>query len=206
MIVIVDYGIGNLGSIKNMLRKLGARAIISSDPADLKAASKLILPGIGAFDTAMQHLNDSGLIDALNIQVLKSQVPVLGICLGAQMMTRGSEEGKLPGLGWFEADTLRMDFTGLEGRWPLPNIGWRDVHAQNDYVLLRGYDEVPRFYFVHSYYMKADNPDIIAHTAEYGFNFACGLSRGNMHCAQFHPEKSHKFGIQMLKNFVELSA
>lgn len=206
MIVIIDYGIGNLGSIKNMLRKIGKEAKISSDAEDIKSADKLILPGIGAFDAGMSHLRDSGHMDLLNTRVLDDKAPVLGICLGAQMMTRGSDEGKEPGLGWFEADTLRMTFDGIPGKWPLPNIGWRDVAAPNPYPLLDGYDETPRFYFVHSYYMKADAPDIVSLTSEYGFEFACGLSRGNIHCAQFHPEKSHKFGMRFLRNFAELEA
>jgi len=206
MIVIVDYGIGNLGSIKNMLRKIGAPSKISSDPAEIQAATKLILPGVGAFDTGMRQLRESGLIDLLNRRALEARVPILGICLGAQLMTRSSDEGVEAGLGWFDADTLRMEFNAIPGKWPLPNIGWREVHGREDYPLMQGYESTPRFYFVHSYYMKPDEPDLASVTSEYGFEFACGLSRENLHCVQFHPEKSHSFGMRLLKNFAELPA
>lgn len=204
MIVIVDYGIGNLGSIRNMLRKVGASATISSDANAIKEADKLILPGVGAFDTGVRHLRESGLVDLLHERALEDRVPVLGICLGAQLMTRSSDEGVEPGLGWFEADTRKMAFDGIPGKWPLPNIGWRDVGFREGYPLMRGYETTPRFYFVHSYYMKPDQPELISVTSRYGFDFACGLSRDNLHCVQFHPEKSHKFGMRLLRNFAEL--
>lgn len=204
MIVIVDYGIGNLGSIRNMLRKVGASATISSDANAIKEADKLILPGVGAFDTGVRHLRESGLVDLLHERALEDRVPVLGICLGAQLMTRSSDEGVEPGLGWFEADTRKMAFDGIPGKWPLPNIGWRDVGFREGYPLMRGYETTPRFYFVHSYYMKPDQPELTSVTSRYGFDFACGLSRDNLHCVQFHPEKSHKFGMRLLRNFAEL--
>ena len=207
MIVIVDYGLGNLGSIKNMLRKIGYDATISAEKTTIEAASKLILPGIGAFDSGMNHLLETGVVDVLHTRALEDEIPVLGICLGAQLMTRRSDEGETPGLGWFEADTRKMVFDGIAGKWPLPNIGWRDVSRQNDYAILTGYgNHMPRFYFVHSYYLDADTPDIVSMTAKYGFEFACGLHRGNLHCAQFHPEKSHTFGKQFLKNFAGMDA
>lgn len=205
MITIVDYGLGNLGSIKNMLRKIGFDAIISGDQADIANATKLILPGVGAFDSGMRHLKQNGLIDILNTKALDERVPVLGICLGAQLMTRRSDEGDEPGLGWFAAETRKMQFDGIPGRWPLPNIGWRDVFAQNGYGLLPDPTHVPpRYYFVHSYFLDADSPDIVSVTSEYGFEFACGLSKDNLHCVQFHPEKSHIFGKHLLKSFAEL--
>jgi glutamine amidotransferase len=206
MIVIVDYGIGNLGSIKNMLRKIGAPAKISSDPDEIQTATKLILPGVGAFDTGMRQLRESGLVDLLNRQALEARVPVLGICLGAQLMTRASDEGVEAGLGWFDADTLRMEFDTIPGKWPLPNMGWRDVQHRDSYPLMQGYESTPRFYFVHSYYMKPDNPELASVTSNYGFDFACGLSQANLHCVQFHPEKSHSFGMRFLRNFAELPA
>lgn len=206
MIVIVDYGVGNLGSIKNMLRKIGAAATISSDPAVIDAASKLILPGVGAFDTGMRQLRASGLVELLNRRALNDRVPVLGICLGAQLMTRSSDEGNEPGLGWFDAETRRMDFSDLAGKWPLPNMGWRDVEGRDGYPLMQGYESPPRFYFVHSYFMAANDPELTSITSSYGFEFACGLSRDNLHCAQFHPEKSHSFGMRFLRNFAELPA
>lgn len=201
MITIVDYGIGNLGSIHNMLKKIGYESVISHDREIVERATALILPGVGAFDAGMQHLHASGLVAPLNDLVLNKGIPVLGICLGAQLMTLSSDEGVEPGLGWFQAHTRRMDFSGIEGRWPLPNIGWRDVQAQNGCDFLQGYDEQPRFYFVHSYYLKAQNPAEVSMTARYGFEFACGLSRDNIHCVQFHPEKSHKFGMNFFRQF-----
>lgn len=206
MIVIVDYGLGNLGSIRNMLRKIGYEATVSGEAEDIRSASKLILPGIGAFDSGMRDLNATGVVDILHEKALEEKIPVLGICLGAQLMTKRSDEGKEAGLGWFEAETRRMTFEGIPGRWPLPNIGWRDVKAQNGYTLLDESQGTPRFYFVHSYYMHAQTPEIVSMTSEYGFEFACGLSRGNLHCAQFHPEKSHIFGKRLLQAFAELEA
>lgn len=207
MIVIVDYGLGNLGSIRNMLRKIGHQAEISDDKDVIANASKLILPGVGAYDTGMRHLSEKGLVDLLHRKAMEEKIPVLGICLGAQLMTRGSEEGVEKGLGWFAADTRKMTFDKIEGRWPLPNIGWRDVRAENGYALLPDPEPVvPRYYFVHSYYMDADTPDIVAATVEYGFRFACGLSRDNLHCMQFHPEKSHVFGKHLLQEFAALTS
>lgn len=201
MIAIINYGIGNLGSIRNMLNKIGRDSVITSDRAIVERASALILPGVGAFDTGMRELRASGLIEPLNELVLDRGVPVLGICLGAQLMTLASDEGSEPGLGWFKAKTRRMDFAGVEGRWPLPNIGWRDVHPRNGCPFLNNFDEPPRFYFVHSYYLKAQNDAEVSMTAKYGFDFACGLSRENIHCVQFHPEKSHKFGMHFFRHF-----
>lgn len=205
MIAIVDVGLGNLGSIKNMLRKIGAPATVTSEPEAIASAEKLILPGVGAFDTGMRHLKGSGLVELLTERVLNDRVPVLGICLGAQLMTRGSEEGSEPGLGWLPAETRRMRFDDMPGRWLLPNIGWRDVKGRDGYPLLQGFAETPRFYFVHSYYLAPDAEDLTSLTAEYGFEYAAGLSRDNLHCAQFHPEKSHFFGMQFLRNFVALA-
>lgn len=203
MPVIIDYGVGNLGSIQNMIRKVGGKPLIGSTRTHIEKAEMLILPGVGSFDSGVNHLRQSGLWDIVNQRVLEDKIPVLGICLGAQLMTRSSEEGVEQGLGWFDARTLRMDFTGIEGKWPLPNIGWRDVHAQNGYAMLDGIEEPPRFYFVHSYYLSAIDTEIVSMTTRYGFDFACGLRKGNIHCAQFHPEKSHAFGMQFFRNFLK---
>ncbi len=203
MAVIIDYGVGNLGSIKNMIRKVGGKSSIGSTKEAIRQAEMLILPGIGAFDSGINHLRASGLWDILNQRVLEDKVPVLGICLGAQLMTRSSEEGKEQGLGWFNAKTLRMDFSGIPGKWPLPNVGWRNVSAQNGYSMLNEIEETPRFYFVHSYYMSANDTSIVSMTASYGIDFACGLRSENIHCVQFHPEKSHAFGMRFFRNFLK---
>lgn len=207
MITIVDYGIGNLGSIENMLQKIGQQSTITSDPQILADAEKIILPGVGAFDTGMNHLRDSGLIEILNKKALIDRVPVLGICLGAQMMTQSSEEGVSKGLGWFNAHTLKFDFSEIPGKWPLPNIGWRDVIDAGKSNLLSGFEEIPRFYFVHTYYMKPDenSSSIVSMKTQYGYEYVCGLSKDNLHCVQFHPEKSHKFGMHLLRNFAEIN-
>lgn len=204
MITIVDYGLGNLGSIQNMLRKIGVNSMISNREEEIAVAERIILPGIGAFDSGMGQLRESGLTEILNHKALVEQVPVLGICLGAQIMTKRSDEGDQLGLGWFDAETRKFDLDKLPGKWPLPNIGWRDVYGQSNYEILTGFGErQPRFYFVHSYYMSSEDQSIVSMTTEYGHQFACGLHKDNLHCAQFHPEKSHTFGKVFLKNFVE---
>jgi glutamine amidotransferase len=204
MIVIVNYGLGNLGSIENMLKKVGLRSIVSSNPEDLGSATKIILPGVGAFDTGMRNLRRLGLDAALGVRVLQDKVPVLGICLGAQLMTHSSEEGTEQGLGWFAATTKKMRFDGIPGKWPLPNIGWREVVDARDAVLLRGFGARPRFYFVHSYFLCPSSSSVISMRSAYGFEFVCGMSHENIHCVQFHPEKSHRFGMRLLSNFGEL--
>ncbi|GMU52081.1 MAG: imidazole glycerol phosphate synthase subunit HisH [Candidatus Xenobia bacterium] len=201
MTVIVDYQMGNVGSIMNMLKKVGAEAEISGDPEALRRATRLILPGVGAFDTGMRHLSDSGLIDVLNDRVLNDKVPVLGICLGMQLLTRRSEEGSLPGLGWIEADTIRFQLEDLR----VPHMGWNTLRAVNGSPLFQGYQEEPRYYFVHSYHVVCDNPEDAAGTTEYGLQFVSAVHRGNVMGTQFHPEKSHKFGMQLLRNFVALN-
>lgn len=202
MIVIIDYGQGNLGSIKNMLRKLGFSSEITSDFQAISNASKIILPGVGAFDTAMIRLNDLGLISLLNNRVLNDKIPILGICLGAQIMCNSSEEGKLKGLGWFDADVL-----GFKGRFestklPVPNIGWRDVIQKKKHTLTNLLPSESRFYFVHSYFISPYNEEDVLLTSSYGFSFSACLQKQNICAVQFHPEKSHRYGFQLLKNFV----
>ena len=205
MITIVDYGLGNLGSVKNMLSKIGVDARVSSDPGAILDSTKLILPGVGSFDTGMQKIRESALREPLDRMALEEQIPVLGICLGAQLMTKKSEEGDEPGLGWFNAETVKFNHSAVEGRWPLPNIGWRDVDNCNNSPLLRSRDDSsPRFYFVHSYVMTTEVQSIVSMTTTYGYRYVCGLQDKNLFCVQFHPEKSHSFGFNLFRNFVEL--
>ncbi len=202
MIVIVDYGMGNLGSIKNMLKKIGVDGKITSDPADIQQASKIILPGVGAFDTGMRNLNELGLIPLLNQKVLVEQVPTLGICLGMQLMSQCSEEGQLPGLGWVEAETLRFksdEATPLK----IPHMGWNTVRIAKDSVFFDAQPGEQRFYFVHSYHVKCRRAEDVLLQSTYGHDFDSGCARANIAGVQFHPEKSHKFGLQLLRNFVE---
>lgn len=200
MISIVDYGVGNLGSILNMCNYLGIRASIVSDAGDIQKADKLLLPGVGAFDAGMQHLIDSGLTDVLNEQALERKKPVLGICLGMQLMTQGSEEGNLPGLAWFNARTLKFSFSQDAGM-RIPHMGWNNIEINHSHSLLEGLDTDSRFYFVHSYYVKVEDKQQQIAATHYGDIFTSIIAKDNIMGCQFHPEKSHRFGMQILKNF-----
>jgi glutamine amidotransferase len=203
MITIVDYGVGNLGSIINMLKKAGTKAQASSDPDVLQQAEKLILPGVGAFDAGMQKLNECGLVPLLNSLALEKKVPVLGLCLGMQLMTNKSEEGQLRGLGWIEAETIRFRFDADQAHLKIPHMGWNVLQIERPHPLVSDLGAEARFYFVHTYHVVcADPADVVAYT-DYGYPFAAVAGRGNIMGAQFHPEKSHKFGMQLLKNFAE---
>lgn len=204
MIAIIDYGVGNLGSIGNMLKKLGVPAIITADAAVIADASKLILPGVGAFDYGMQKLHDSGLIPVITEKTQQQKTPFLGICLGMQLMTRRSEEGQLPGLGWFAADTRRFDATRLKPGEKIPHMGWAEVNITQPHALPENLGEAPRFYFVHSYHVVCDHAADAILTAHYGYEFVAGFARGHIMGVQFHPEKSHRFGMQLLQNFSRL--
>lgn len=204
MITIVDYGVGNLGSIINMLKKAGSKAQASSDPEVLVRAEKLILPGVGAFDAGMQKLNECGLVPLLNHLVLEKKVPVLGLCLGMQLMTHKSEEGQLAGLGWIGAETARFKFEGGQAHLKIPHMGWNTLNIERPHPLVSELGAEARFYFVHTYHVICDDPVDIVASAEYGYAFPAVLSRGNIMGAQFHPEKSHKFGMRLLRNFAEL--
>ncbi len=199
MIVIVDYRMGNLGSIANMLKRIGASAEVSSDPGRIAAAEKLILPGVGSFDNGMNNLEELGLVDVLAESALKRKVPVLGICLGMQLMTSRSEEGVLPGLGWIGASTVR--FRPADPRLKVPHMGWNVIAQRKDSPLLAGMEGEQRFYFVHSYHVVCEEAADVLATTFYGEDFVSAFERDNVRGVQFHPEKSHKFGMRLLKNF-----
>jgi glutamine amidotransferase len=201
MIIIVDYGQGNLGSIKNMLRKLGFLSEITSEYQKIANASKLILPGVGAFDGAMTRLRDLGLIDLLNRMVLIDKIPILGICLGAQIMCNRSEEGTLKGFGWFDADVLSFKGRFGSAKLPVPNIGWRIVQNKKNHSLINMLPNESRFYFVHSFFISPNHEEDILLTSNYGFLFSAALQKHNIYAVQFHPEKSHRYGFQLLTNF-----
>jgi imidazole glycerol-phosphate synthase subunit HisH len=203
MIVIVDYGVGNLGSIVNMLKKVGVKAVASSDPDVIGQAEKLILPGIGAFDAGMEKLNERGLIPLLNQLVLEKKVPVLGLCLGLQLMTKGSEEGKLPGLGWFDAETVKYKFGPDQANLKIPHMGWNTIEIRRPHPLLSELEPESRFYFVHSFYVHCDHEESVLAETDYGGYFHSVVGEGNIMGAQFHPEKSHKYGMRLLKNYAE---
>jgi glutamine amidotransferase len=203
MITIVDYKLGNLGSIRNMLRRIGAPAMITSDREAIARAEKLILPGVGAFGEGMGSIAALGLREVLDDLVLRRRVPVLGICLGMQLMTRRSEEDDVPGLGWIAADTVRFRFPPEQRDLHVPHIGWNTVAIARDDSLFRGLaeDEDTAFYFVHSYHVVcADEADVLAR-AHHGHDFVAAFQHGHILGTQFHPEKSHRFGMQLLRNF-----
>lgn len=204
MIAIIDYGMGNLGSVSNMLKKIGANAIISSNPNKLMKAEKLILPGVGAFDRGMCNLKEKNLIDILNIKVINQKTPFLGICLGAQLITTKSEEGSLPGLGWIEANVIRFKFLTNDDHLKIPHMGWNEIYLKKKNPIFSGFFEKPRFYFVHSYYICCKKENNVLASSQYGIEFTAVINSNNIWGVQFHPEKSHKFGMKVLKNFVEL--
>lgn len=204
MIVIVNYGMGNLGSILNMLKKIGAEAVISSEIHDIKKADKLVLPGVGSFDNGMKNITDLGLLPILNERVMEDRTPVLGICLGMQLFTKKGEEGILHGLGWIDAETIKFKFENNGNRLKIPHMGWNSIIATQEDALFTGLNGDLRFYFVHSYHIVCDNEEEILAKTHYGYDFVSSVRKENIFGVQFHPEKSHKFGMRILKNFVEL--
>lgn len=202
-ILIPNYGCGNLASISQMIQRSGGSADICAEPRALRSASKVILAGVGAFDHGMRCLQDGGWIDELNHAVVQRRVPILGICLGMQLMSRSSAEGDLPGLGWLDAAVHRFQFPSESGL-KVPHMGWNTVEIVKETDLMLRQDEEQRFYFVHSYYVKCADRSDISVIARHGHDFTAGLQRDNIHGVQFHPEKSHRFGMAVMKRFVDL--
>lgn len=201
-VVVIDGGIGNISSIINMLKRVGVQAIYSRSVDDIYQADKLILPGVGAFDHGMQSLQDANLIDVLNEAVLTLKKPILGICLGMQILLEGSQEGKLPGLGWIKGRCERFRFENPALK--VPHMGWNLVRsAQKNQFLTDHIDPETRFYFVHSYHAICENKTDVIGTAYYGYEFPAMIGRDHIWGVQFHPEKSHKYGMQLLKHFIE---
>ncbi|MFH0816830.1 MAG: imidazole glycerol phosphate synthase subunit HisH [Methanobacteriota archaeon] len=202
-VTIVDYGMGNIGSLENMVEKVGGKARVAKSPAELASAEKIILPGVGSFDNGMRRLNELGFSEALRLKVAAEKKPLLAICLGMHLLTKGSEEGTLPGLGFVDARTLKFKLADETLR--IPHMGWNEVSVKKESPLLAGMDPEPSFYFVHSYYVEcADASDVLT-TTSYGVDFTSSFQHGNIFATQFHPEKSHKFGKRLMKNFVELA-
>lgn len=203
MIVIVDYDMGNVGSILNMLRKIGAPATISADPDRIRAATKLILPGVGAFDTGMTNLEHSGIRALLEEQVMR-KVPVLGVCLGMELLMEGSEEGACPGLGWIRGRNVRFRYPEGAEQLNVPHMGWNSVRPVAGSRLLATLEPDARFYFVHSYHVVCDDRADVAGWTQYGYEFASVVEHGCVMGTQFHPEKSHRFGLALLRTFAAL--
>lgn len=202
MIAIIDYGFGNTGSIKNMLRKLGHDSVITDDYETMAKADKLILPGVGSFDHAMEALNRLDLPRKLNQLVNVEKKPILGICLGMQLMTKCSEEGILPGLGWIDATTDK--FISEDRNVRIPHMGWNEVGVEKETNLTEGFEKGYRYYFVHSYFVNCHNPEDILLKTFYINDFTSAFQKGHIMGVQFHPEKSHKYGMKLLDNFAKM--
>jgi imidazole glycerol-phosphate synthase subunit HisH len=203
LITIINYNTGNLGSIQNMLKYLGIASQISGDKEVIAKAEKLILPGVGHFDYGMQQLTKSGLIPVLHQKVVEDKIPILGICLGVQLFTQQSEEGTENGLGWIKGKTIAFDKNRLSSAQKIPNMGWTDVANYRQSKLFENMHEDPRFYFVHSFHLALQNTTDSMVTANYGYDFAAGVEHDNILGVQFHPEKSHKYGMRIFENFAK---
>lgn len=201
MIAILDYGVGNLKSIYNMFKKVGIESIITSDIEEIKKADKYLLPGVGSFDYGITSLKNAPFFETLEEEVLKNKKPILGICLGMQLLTNSSEEGKEKGLGWIDAETIKFDLE--DKNLAVPHMGWNKTNPTNVNNLFKNLKD-NRFYFVHSYHVVCNDKENILATANYGKAFTCAIYKDNIYGVQFHPEKSHKFGMQLLKNFGEM--
>ncbi len=204
MIAIIDYGVGNIKAFANIYKNLDIPFKVARSTEDLEDATKLILPGVGSFDHAMQSLHNSGMKEKLDELVLEKKLPVLGICVGLQMLARSSDEGELDGLGWLNAHVKKFDETKLTKMTPLPHMGWNNINIVQDITLLKDLDKDARFYFLHSYFISSESDDIVAATATYSETFTSIVHKDNIYGIQPHPEKSHRNGITLLKNFGEL--
>jgi imidazole glycerol-phosphate synthase subunit HisH len=203
MITLIDYGMGNIGSIVNMVKKIGGDITIASNVDQMRNATKLVLPGVGSFDNGMKNLHERGMVDLLNQKVLKEKVPILGICLGMQLITKTSEEGVLPGLGWIDAHTVKFKSPIGKEIIKIPHMGWNMIHLRKKSAIFEDMFEDPCFYFVHSYYVDCRDAEAILTTTHYGAEFVSSIQKENIFAVQFHPEKSHKYGLRLFKNFYE---
>lgn len=204
MIVILDYEMGNVGSILNMISRIGATAEISGSKTAIKEATGLILPGVGSFDQGVLNLQRLGIWDIICEKVISQKCPILGICLGMQLLTESSEEGSMKGLGWIQAKATRFNFGENIDKLKIPHMGWNTANPLRSGDLFCGFDEPPRFYFVHSYHVCCSNQEHILATSIYGYEFVSAVNKDNIFGVQFHPEKSHKFGLKLLSNFIKI--
>lgn len=204
MITLVNYGLGNVQAFANIYKRLNIPVVIAETAGELAQAEKIILPGVGAFDWAMIRLNESGMRDCLDELIMVQKRPVLGICVGMQMMARRSDEGQLAGLGWIDAEVKKFDEASFTQKTHLPHMGWNDVLPHKADCLFKDMETVSRFYFLHSYYFLPVKADDVLAVTDYNGPFASAVRFGNVFGTQFHPEKSHQWGTQLLKNFAEL--
>lgn len=204
MIKIIDYGLGNIRAFVNVFERLNIKVETVSRKESLSNASKIILPGVGAFDHAMLSLNQSGLGEILEHKVLVEKIPILGICVGMQMLASSSDEGKLPGLNWIEGKVRLFDSSKVPFITKLPHMGWNTIESNFINPILRGFNDESRFYFLHSYYFDAITEENVISKTEYGVSFASAINKDNIFGVQFHPEKSHQNGVRLLENFAKL--
>tara|TARA_B110000438_G_C15807524_1_gene648140 strand:- start:1768 stop:2385 length:618 start_codon:yes stop_codon:yes gene_type:complete len=204
MIGIIDYGLGNVKAFANVYKNLNLPTRIINQPSELRDVDRIILPGVGAFDYAMKKLNQSGMREVLDEIILEKNLPVLGICVGMQMLAYSSDEGSHPGLGWIEGTVKKFDLSNLNKSLIVPHMGWNNVTPLKNNGLFKDFDFKAHFYFLHSYYFQCQNKDQIIAISDYGGEFTCAVNYRNIFGIQFHPEKSHQHGIQLLKNFSEI--
>ena len=204
MITIIDYGLGNIRAFVNVYERLNIKTKVAHSAEDIKGATKIILPGVGAFDYAMSQLNASGMRDELEKHVLENKIPIVGICVGMQMLAKSSDEGILPGLGWINGEVKLFDASKITYKTQLPHMGWNSINPLNENPLLLGFNNESRFYFLHSYYFICNRTEEVIATTTYGIHYASALNKENIFGIQFHPEKSHSNGIQLLHNFANL--
>ena len=202
MITIIDYRMGNLGSITNMLNKIGVECLVTNNITEVERAEKLILLGVGSFDNAINNLNQLNLIEVIKHKAINEKIPILGICLGMQLLSEKSEEGSLPGLSLIHGEVKKFKFSELNAL-KIPHMGWNLVNKVQSNPLIDNLPSDSRFYFVHSYHFVCYNKSDILLTTNYGYEFVSAIAKSNILGVQFHPEKSHRFGLQLLKNFVE---
>ncbi len=203
-IAIIDYGMCNVQSIANMLRKAGYDSMITRDPSEIEAAQKIILPGVGTFDEGITALEKRGFREALDRKAHTEHVPILGICLGAQLMTQSSEEGRLPGLAWLPATTRKFRPPTDGSKIKTPHMGWNYIRPTRPHDIFKDLPQPARFYFLHSYHFETESPDLPIAETIYGESFVSGLAQDNLIALQFHPEKSHRFGLQVMSNFARI--
>jgi imidazole glycerol-phosphate synthase subunit HisH len=205
MIAIVDYGLGNILAFVNLYKRMGVDIVVARTAAELAPATRIVLPGVGAFDHAMDLLDQSGMRDTLDDLVLNRKTPVIGVCVGMQILVGRSDEGTRPGLGWIagEVKSLRAAQPAVNARLPMPHMGWNDVRPMAGNPVFAGLERDARFYFLHSFFVSCADPGDVGAVCDYGIELTCAVRKGHIHGVQFHPEKSHHFGMRLLKNFAE---
>jgi imidazole glycerol-phosphate synthase subunit HisH len=202
-VVIVDYGMGNLNSVKKTFERLKVNAVISSHPEDIKDSDKLVLPGVGHFGKAMSNLRELDLLDCLNEAVLVNKKPILGICLGMQLLAKKSEEGNADGLSWIDSEVTKFKVSD-KLKYKVPHMGWNRISIKKDSLLMKDIPDFSEFYFVHSYYIKLNDESDLLNETEYEYLFTSAVEKDNIFGVQYHPEKSHDSGVQIIKNFIKL--